>query len=195
MSAPATETHDSGTGVPQPETQNQTQTQTQTETQSSTNGHAHHGSITQDYAFPGNRQSVIYDSAPEQENGNNSAQNRYSMAADTIRMSYANDEEQRRSYHVGWGPLAHVNTTDTQLPAFGGEMQPGLYRSVKHRKIANPAPLGLCAFALTTFILGLANMQARDITEPNIVVGAAFGYGGLVQLLAGMWYVFSSCSF
>ena len=32
-------------------------------------------------------------------------------------------------------------------------------------------------------------MGARDIKEPNIVVGLAFGYGGLVQLLAGMWYV------
>jgi succinate-acetate transporter protein len=27
------------------------------------------------------------------------------------------------------------------------------------------------------------------VTEPNIVVALAFGYGGLVQLLAGMWYV------
>jgi len=34
-------------------------------------------------------------------------------------------------------------------------------------------------------------MGARDITEPNIVVGPAFAYGGLVQLCAGMWYFFS----
>jgi succinate-acetate transporter protein len=27
------------------------------------------------------------------------------------------------------------------------------------------------------------------LSKPNIVVGAAFAYGGLVQLLAGMWYV------
>ena len=31
-------------------------------------------------------------------------------------------------------------------------------------------------------------MGARDLTAPNIVVGLAYGYGGLVQLLAGMWY-------
>ena len=30
-------------------------------------------------------------------------------------------------------------------------------------------------------------MGTRGIAEPNIVVGIAFGYGGLVQLLAGMW--------
>ena len=73
--------------------------------------------------------------------------------------------------------------------AFGGEFQPGLYKGVESRKFANPAPLGLSAFALTTFVLSLINVGARDLTEPNIVIALAFGYGGLVQLLAGMWYV------
>jgi len=35
----------------------------------------------------------------------------------------------------------------------------------------------------------LINVGAHDLTEPNIVIALAFGYGGLVQLLAGMWYV------
>ena len=90
----------------------------------------------------------------------------------------------------GYGPLAHVNTAsggDDRLPAFGGEFQPGLYKQVKDRKFANPAPLGLSAFALTTFVLGLINMGTRNLTAPNLVVGIAYGYGGLVQLLAGMW--------
>lgn len=86
-----------------------------------------------------------------------------------------------------YGPLAHVNTAESRLPAFGGEMQPGLYRSPATRKIGNAAPLGLSAFALTTFVLGCINMGARDITEPNMIVGVAYAYGGLVQLLAGMW--------
>ena len=76
-----------------------------------------------------------------------------------------------------------------RLPAFGGEFQPGTYKQVKERNIANPAPLGLCGFALTTFVLGLINMGTKGVAAPNIVVGLAFGYGGLVQLLAGMWYV------
>lgn len=91
------------------------------------------------------------------------------------------------SYLQHFGPLAHVNTAETRLPAFGGEMQPGLYKSPETRKIGNAAPLGLSAFALTTFILGCINMKAQGITEPNMIVGTAYGYGGLVQLLAGMW--------
>ncbi|KAL8781431.1 MAG: hypothetical protein Q9213_006016 [Squamulea squamosa] len=88
----------------------------------------------------------------------------------------------------GYGPLAHVNNTGSdRLPAFGGEFQPGLYKGVQDRKFANPAPLGLSAFALTTFVLSLINMRTRAVAEPNLVVGLAFGYGGLVQLLAGMW--------
>ncbi|KAH8706034.1 GPR1/FUN34/yaaH family-domain-containing protein [Talaromyces proteolyticus] len=31
------------------------------------------------------------------------------------------------------------------------------------------------------------NLQARGITEPNLVIGAAFAYGDLVHLCAGMW--------
>jgi succinate-acetate transporter protein len=72
-------------------------------------------------------------------------------------------------------------------PPFGGALQPGLWRPYEHRKFANPAPLGLSAFALTTFVLSCVNMHARDVTIPNIAVPLAFGYGGLVQLLAGMW--------
>ncbi|KAL4761532.1 acetate uptake transporter family protein [Aspergillus foveolatus] len=94
--------------------------------------------------------------------------------------------EEHRS-RFGYGPLSHVNTKEAILPPFGGEFQPGLYKSVEARKFANPAPLGLSAFALTTFVLSCINMGARDITHPNIVIALAFGYGGLVQLLAGMW--------
>ena len=49
---------------------------------------------------------------------------------------------------------------------------------------ADPAPLGLAAFALTTFILSGHNASfIPDITW----LGLAFFYGGLAQLLAGMW--------
>ncbi|KAF8603202.1 hypothetical protein BDV93DRAFT_508692 [Ceratobasidium sp. AG-I] len=56
-----------------------------------------------------------------------------------------------------------------------------------HRKLGNPAPLGLFGFASTTLILSLYNAGARGITTPNVVVGMALGVGGLCQLLAGMW--------
>jgi len=86
------------------------------------------------------------------------------------------------------GNLTRAETNQSaRVPAFGGEAQPGSYRPTTHRKFGNPAPLGLSAFALTTFILSLINMQARGVAIPNIVVGCAYAYGGLVQLLAGMW--------
>jgi hypothetical protein len=86
-------------------------------------------------------------------------------------------------------PLNHVNTNMSARNApFAGYLEPGLYRP-KKSSLANPAPLGLSAFALTTFVLSLINFQTQGVTEPNVVVALAFGYGGLVQLLAGMWYV------
>jgi len=63
--------------------------------------------------------------------------------------------------------------------------QPGF--PIFHRKFANPAPLGLMGFAATTFVLSFYNTGARGITTPNVIVGLALGYGGLAQLLAGMW--------
>lgn len=91
-------------------------------------------------------------------------------------------------YDYGGNPLFHAHTgNDARLPAFGGEFQPGLYKPIEHRKFANPAPLGLSAFALTTFVLSLVNCGARNVSTPNIALSLAYGYGGLVQLLAGMW--------
>jgi succinate-acetate transporter protein len=94
----------------------------------------------------------------------------------------------RRPYDYGGNPLAHIATNDPslRLQAFGGEFQPGLYRAPK-KSFANPAPLGLCAFALTTFVLSLINLETRGVKKPNLVVAIAYAYGGLVQLLAGMW--------
>ncbi len=50
---------------------------------------------------------------------------------------------------------------------------------------ADPAPLGLAAFALTTFLLSAKNAGWTD--GGAAWLGFAFAYGGLVQLLAGMW--------
>ena len=51
----------------------------------------------------------------------------------------------------------------------------------------NPAPLGLCAFALTTFILSVFNAQLVPAVGEPILIGIALFYGGIAQLLAGMW--------
>ena len=70
----------------------------------------------------------------------------------------------------------------------------------RFRQFANPAPLGLCGFALTTFVLSLINVHARSVLVPNIVIGlgispeikvqkltVALAYGGFAQFCAGMW--------
>jgi succinate-acetate transporter protein len=59
------------------------------------------------------------------------------------------------------------------------------YRRVEPTPAADPAPLGLAAFALTTFLLSAKNVGWT--TGGNAWLGFAFAYGGLAQLLAGMW--------
>lgn len=70
--------------------------------------------------------------------------------------------------------------------AFGGTLNPGWTAPSVH-KFGNPAPLGLSAFALSTFVLSLVNAGAMGASNDSVVVGLAMFYGGLIQLLAGMW--------
>ena len=63
------------------------------------------------------------------------------------------------------------------------ELQPST--TVVGTGIADPAPLGLAAFALTTFLLSAKNAGWTHGTDAWL--GFAFAYGGLGQLLAGMW--------
>jgi uncharacterized protein len=53
--------------------------------------------------------------------------------------------------------------------------------------IADPGPLGLAAFALTTFVLSMINSGLVDKSAEPVVLGLALAYGGIAQLLAGMW--------
>lgn len=89
--------------------------------------------------------------------------------------------ENGQGYHGSGGFMQRFitpggNPVDSTQPAF----------PIYHRKLANPSPLGLMGFGATTFVLSMYNVQARGITTPNIVLGMALGYGGLVQLIAGV---------
>ncbi|MDA8365049.1 MAG: acetate uptake transporter [Gammaproteobacteria bacterium] len=53
-------------------------------------------------------------------------------------------------------------------------------------KLANPAPLGLIGFGLTTVILSLVNAGVLPAGGEQVVIPLAFAYGGLIQMLAGM---------
>jgi uncharacterized protein len=54
-------------------------------------------------------------------------------------------------------------------------------------KIADPGPLGLAAFAMTTFVLSMFNADLVSRSGEAIVFGLALAYGGIAQVLAGMW--------
>jgi succinate-acetate transporter protein len=52
---------------------------------------------------------------------------------------------------------------------------------------ANPAPLGLAGFGLTTLLLSLVNANLIGMGAEPVLFGLAFAYGGLAQFMAGMW--------
>jgi succinate-acetate transporter protein len=73
-------------------------------------------------------------------------------------------------------------TTSTGRPA--PPTPPGFHPS----GIADPAPLGLAGFAMTTFVLSFVNANIiKEIGAVNVVIALALFYGGIAQLLAGMW--------
>lgn len=106
----------------------------------------------------------------------------------TSRMSKKERNTAVDAASYGYGPLAFLRFPQgTGHLAFGGEMQPGMFRSVHDRKIANPAPLGFCGFALSTFVLSLINVGTLNLKNLSILVCLGFVYGGLIQILSGMW--------
>jgi len=52
---------------------------------------------------------------------------------------------------------------------------------------ADPGPLGLTGFATTTFVLSMYNAHLLNTAGKPVVLGLALAYGGIAQLLAGMW--------
>ena len=57
----------------------------------------------------------------------------------------------------------------------------------KINEIADPGPLGLAAFALTTFTLSMVNAQLVPASIKAVFLTLGLFYGGLAQVLAGMW--------
>ncbi|HTW29207.1 MAG TPA: acetate uptake transporter [Acetobacteraceae bacterium] len=53
-------------------------------------------------------------------------------------------------------------------------------------KYANPAPLGLCGFALTTWLLSMVNAGWFGAVAVPMVLASAFAFGGTAQFVAGV---------
>jgi uncharacterized protein len=66
-------------------------------------------------------------------------------------------------------------------------VQPAPATSAPVSGIADPAPLGLAAFALTTFLLSAKNAGWMTHATGSAWLGFAFAYGGFAQLCAAMW--------
>jgi len=71
-------------------------------------------------------------------------------------------------------------TTERASSAVSSGITPGAH-------IADPAPLGLAAFALTTFFLSFVNAGWVPASVEPVVFGLALAYGGAAQFAAGMW--------
>ena len=74
-----------------------------------------------------------------------------------------------------------IQSMPRREPPPGEAAQAGLW------KPADPGPLGLAGFAMTTFVLSMFNANLVDEKGVPVVLGLALAYGGIVQLLAGMW--------
>ncbi|GAA5838807.1 hypothetical protein JCM11251_006745 [Rhodosporidiobolus azoricus] len=56
-----------------------------------------------------------------------------------------------------------------------------------HRKFGNPAPLGLTSFGAGFFLVSAINLRAQGVSIPNVAVPVLLFYGGIMQVLVGMW--------
>jgi uncharacterized protein len=72
-------------------------------------------------------------------------------------------------------------------PTAGVSARDILRASQPAARIADPGPLGLAAFAMTTFVLSIFNADLVGKGGEPVVLGLAVAYGGFAQLLAGMW--------
>jgi len=62
--------------------------------------------------------------------------------------------------------------------------QPSL--PVVHRKLANPAPLGLLSFATGMFLISIYGVKVRGVAAPNVLVGVLIFFGGTCQFISGI---------
>jgi len=56
----------------------------------------------------------------------------------------------------------------------------------KNGILANPAPLGLMGFGMTTVLLNIHNAMPEDFKVNSIILAMGIFYGGLAQIIAGI---------
>src|SRR3954468_15381259 len=88
---------------------------------------------------------------------------------------------------LGAGRRTAAGPGGPQDPTAGRTANAAEWVSESARSIADPGPLGLSAFALPPFLLGLFNAKVIPAGAEPIVFGLALAYGGIGQFAAGMW--------
>jgi len=83
--------------------------------------------------------------------------------------------------------MATTAATPQRAPVAGRPARDELADAGPARFIAEPAALGLAAFALSTMVLSIIDVGILSNADLPVALGLALAYGGLVQLLAGMW--------
>lgn len=78
----------------------------------------------------------------------------------------------------------HLEKLRTQGGHIASTDQPSF--PVVHRRLANPAPLGLLSFATGIFLISILGVHARGIQTPNVLVGVLMFFGGVCQFIAGI---------
>src|SRR5436309_10353777 len=91
------------------------------------------------------------------------------------------------SYGAGAGPAREADVAPA--PGRAPAVEPTGGRTAGVWAPADPGPLGLAGFAATTFMLSMvnANLVSGPVTDVPVVLGMALAYGGIAQLIAGIW--------
>lgn len=79
--------------------------------------------------------------------------------------------------------MSHIGVPEGKSSVPAADTAPSLPQPL----IGDPGPLGLAGFAMTTFVLSVFNTNMISDTVSAAVLPLALFYGGLAQLLAGMW--------
>ncbi|PXA70611.1 acetate uptake transporter [Cryobacterium arcticum] len=90
--------------------------------------------------------------------------------------------------------MNQINTTIPQAPAASAPTASApVAAAPSHGALADPGSLGLAAFALTTFVLSMSNTGI--VPSSAAVLGLALFYGGIAQVLAGLWEFYNRNTF
>jgi len=83
--------------------------------------------------------------------------------------------------------MANALPTASEAASRDVDVAPRVTMVEMSERLANPAPLGLAAFGLTTLALNAFNAGLVDKSSEGVVWSLGIAFGGIAQFAAGMW--------